>query len=66
MSDAIKCLICNRYIRDGDPCITDIDLGPVHAACCGPEREAYVNLETGLPIGPEEPIPTPWIWGADR
>lgn len=54
------CGICNVVFRGDDLCLTDIDLGTVHAACCGPERESYVNLDTGEPIGPDEPIPTPW------
>lgn len=60
--DAEACGICNVAFKAGDPCLTDIDLGSVHAACCGPEREGYVNLDTGEPIGPDQPIPTPWTW----
>lgn len=63
--DVPVCGICNVVLITGDRCMTDIDLGTVHAACCGPERESYVNLETGDPIGPHDPIPTPWIWNGD-
>lgn len=56
------CGICTIAFRDGDECLTDVDLGAVHAACCGPERESYVDLDTGEPIAPDAPLPTPWIW----
>lgn len=63
--DAEACGICDVVFIRGDPCLTDISLGPVHARCCGPERESYVNLETGEPLADDAPIPTPWIWNAD-
>jgi len=62
--DAEACGICAVAFVEGDECLTDVDLGAVHAACCGPERESYVNLETLEPIGPNDPIPTPWKWTA--
>lgn len=60
--DDLACGICALGFVEGDPCLTDIDLGPVHAACCGPERESYVDLATGEPLKDGQPIPTPWIW----
>lgn len=56
------CEICNTKINIGDLTLHDISFGTVHASCCGPERESYVNLDTGEPIGPDDPIPTgkPW------
>lgn len=58
------CGICQVAFVEGDNCLTDINLGDVHAACCGPERESYVNLDTGEPLRDGEPIPTPWRWCA--
>ncbi len=60
--DDLGCGICALGFVQGDPCLTDIDLGPVHAACCGPERESYVDLATGEPLKEGQPIPTPWTW----
>ena len=60
-SDEIeKCEICNEPLKDDDLCLFDINLGTVHAGCCGPERETYVNLETGEPLGDDEPLPVPF------
>lgn len=63
--DAGACGICDVVFITGDRCLTDISLGPVHARCCGPERESYVDLETGDALAADAPIPTPWIWNAD-
>lgn len=63
---ATLCDICDEPLEEGELCLTDVDLGPVHASCCGPERSSYVNLETGKPIGPDEPIPAPWKWGTSQ
>ncbi len=60
--DADRCIACDIAFVDGDPYYPDVSGGSLHAACCGPERECYVNLDTGEPIGPEEPIPEPSIW----
>ena len=59
--DDLACGICALGFVQGDPCLTDVDLGPVHAACCGPERESYVGPD-GEPLKDGQPIPTPWIW----
>ncbi len=54
------CEICNIAFTEDDDCLTDVTFGPVHAACCGPERESYVNLATGEPLKEDEPLPTPY------
>lgn len=64
--DGEACGICALAFVEGDPCLTDVDLGAVHAGCCGPEPESYVNLDTGEPLKPGEPLPTPWIWSTVR
>jgi len=56
------CIACDVALNEGDPVYPDIGGGYLHAACCGPEREGYVNMETGEPIGPGEPIPQPLKW----
>jgi len=42
----------------------DISGDLLHATCCGPERESYVNLETGEPLKDGEPIPKPFKFRA--
>ena len=59
--DGAACGICELALVEGDHCLTDVDLGPVHAACCGPERESYVGPD-GEPLKEGEPLPTPWKW----
>lgn len=57
-----RCFACGVAFRPGDMVIEDINEGAMHAACCGPERESFVDLETGESIGADDPIPTgsPW------
>ena len=61
--DLILCIACGMAFIDDDQAFADIDGGFIHAGCCGPERESYVDLETGEPIGPNDPIPTGFRWG---
>lgn len=57
------CFVCLEPIEDGDPVYWSED-GYMHAHCCGPERECFVNAdEDSLQEG--EPIPRPLIWNAD-
>ncbi len=63
--DPEACIACDVALKEGDPVYADIGGGYLHAACCGPEREGYVNLETGEPIGPDDPIPEPMKWTAE-
>lgn len=56
-----RCIACRKPLRDGDLYFWDVNGGELHAACCGPERECYVDAE-GEPLGPDGPIPTPSIW----
>lgn len=60
--DGEACGICGKAFKAGDRCLTDVDLGSVHADCCGPEREGYVDLTTLEPLRPDQPIPEPWLW----
>lgn len=61
--DLTACIACRMALLDDDQVFADIDGGFLHAACCGPERESYVDLGTGDPIGPDDPIPTGFRWG---
>lgn len=56
--DTHRCGICDKPLIEGQMVMTDVELGEVHATCCGPERDSYVkNIETGEPLGPNDPIP---------
>lgn len=57
-SDAPRCVACGETIKTGDIMIEDITEGPMHAACCGPDRDAYAHLDDGSPLEDGEPIPT--------
>jgi hypothetical protein len=60
IEDASFCIVCTEQLAEGDAYYPAVSGGFLHAACCGPERECYVNLETG------EAIPTPEIWSGAR
>jgi hypothetical protein len=64
-ADAVCCIACAIPFKVGDKYLADYGGGFLHAACCGPERESYVDLETGEPIAEGEPLPTPQIWVDD-
>lgn len=58
-----RCEVCNKPLIAGQRVMQDVELGTVHAACCGPEREAYVkDVETGEPLGPNDPIPHGYVY----
>lgn len=57
------CLACDKPFQVGDRYYLDASGGEIHAACCGPEREAYTGPD-GEPLGPNDPIPEPAIWPA--
>lgn len=57
-----RCIACDRILDEEDLVFNDVSGGVIHASCCGPERESYVNAD-GEPLKPGEPIPTPWRWG---
>lgn len=61
--DPERCEICGTPVIAGQRVMQDVELGTVHAACCGPEREAYVkDVETGEPLGPNDPIPQGYVY----
>ena len=56
--DTHRCGICDKPLIEGQMVLIDVEIGEVHANCCGPERDSYVkNIETGEPLGPNDPIP---------
>lgn len=59
--DSPCCIACGQPIRAGDRVLCDDGGDYIHAACCGPEREAYVN-EDGEPLAAGEPIPVGMIY----
>lgn len=58
------CLACRLSLQIGDKVLLDVSGDWIHAACCGPERESYVNA-AGEPLKEGEAIPEPFTWGAD-
>lgn len=60
-----RCFACGEPIQLGQMVIQDISEGLMHAACCGPDRNAYVHLDDGSPLGADEPIPTGHPWYPD-
>lgn len=56
------CLACAVPFVAGDQYLADISGGAIYFACCGPEPEGFVNLDTGEPLPAP---PQPMIWGAD-
>ena len=62
-----RCEVCNKPLIAGQRVMQDVELGTVHAACCGPEREAYVkDVETGEPLGPNDPIPQGYVYEGEE
>lgn len=60
------CTACDVPFEDGDLVYWNSDdTGHLHADCCGPERESYVNAD-GAPLKDGEPIPAPFAWRAGR
>lgn len=58
------CLACAKAFEPDDRVLFDVSGSYIHADCCGPERESYVkDVETGEPLGPNDPIPTGFRWG---
>lgn len=63
IGDETTCTACDKPIRGGDLVYSDYEGGIIHAKCCGPERESYVDAD-GEPLKDGEPIPKPWKWSA--
>lgn len=64
--EAELCTACDVPFEDGDMVYWNSDdTGHLHAGCCGPERECYVNAD-GEPLKDGEPIPAPFAWRAGR
>jgi len=61
--DVDRCIACDMPFKDGDAVYDDVSGGSLHAACCGPEVESYVDA-AGEPLKPGEAIPAPYIWRA--
>lgn len=61
-----RCFICAVPFKLGDRVLPDVSGECGHAACYGPDRESYVkDLETGEPLGPDDPIPAGHLWEPD-
>lgn len=61
------CFICDRPFKTGELVLMDITEGLGHRACYGDDREAFVrDLDTGEPLGPDEPLPTGFPYRAEE
>ena len=56
-----RCIACSAALKVGDLVLSDYSGGHIHADCCGPERESYVN-DDGDPLGPHDSLPVPFVW----
>jgi hypothetical protein len=65
-NDVERCLACGGILLDDDLVYDDVGGGVLHARCCGPEREYYVNLETGETLAEGEPIPKPRVFRTEQ
>lgn len=64
--DTETCIACAIPFKEGEMVLDDMSGGSIHVACCGPERQGYVkDLDSGDPLGPDDPIPTGYTWSAD-
>lgn len=55
---AVTCFGCGQAMKDGEPYYEDVNEGAMHAACCGPEPESFVDAK-GEPLKAGDPIPAP-------
>ena len=54
-----RCFICGQPFQPDEMVLMDITEGLGHRACYGDDRDAFVrDLDTGEPLGPDEPLPT--------
>ena len=61
------CFICEKPLEPGQMVLFDVNEGPGHRACFGEDRDAYVkDIDTGEPLGPDDPIPSGFPYEADR
>jgi hypothetical protein len=61
--DVTRCIACDEIIQDGDLVyIENGEGGFIHAGCCGPERESYLDAD-GNPLKDGDPIPEPFPFG---
>jgi hypothetical protein len=59
--DVSLCIACGLALKPGDLYYPDHNGGEIHAACCGPEPEAFRG-DDGEPLKPGDPTPAPSIW----
>ena len=53
-----RCFACGKIFTVGEAVYEDVNEGTMHAACCGPEPESFVDAE-GEPLKCGDPIPNP-------
>lgn len=52
-----RCFICDAEFVEGDMVLNDVSGGTGHRACFGDDREGFCHLDTGEPLGTDEPLP---------
>jgi hypothetical protein len=55
------CMACDRPLQEGDLVLGDVSGGLIHRACCGEDRESYVDAD-GEPLSGDQPIPAGWLY----
>lgn len=62
-----RCFICGQSFQPDEMVLMDITEGLGHRACYGDDREAFVrDLDTGEPLGPDEPLPAGFPYKAEE
>lgn len=63
--DEFTCIACDKVVQEGELVLHKFgEGGLIHAECLGPERESYCH-DDGEPLGPDDPLPTPFPYKRD-
>lgn len=65
--DTPTCFICLQPFKAGDMVLPDMSGEVGHLTCFGTDREGFVkDLDTGEPLGPDDPLPNGYRWSDPR
>ncbi|MDH7785068.1 hypothetical protein QBD01_001068 [Ochrobactrum sp. 19YEA23] len=58
--EAFICIACSKVVQEGELVFHEYgEGGLIHAECLGSDRESYCS-DDGQPLGPDDPLPTPF------